>query len=101
MEQQHNYLPVIDFEKFKSIDKVKLEFIELELDWPSELSIFDLKNYILLRLSKYGEPLRWAITSLTTHSGKTIQKISIEAVLIISEEITKDIKTYLNLLSDD
>ncbi len=63
-----------------------LEFIELELDWPSELSVFCLKKYILSKLNKYGEPLRWAITSLTTHSGETIQKISIEAVLIINED---------------
>ena len=96
MEQQHNYyLPVTDFEKVESINKVNLEFIEFELDWPSELSVFDLKNYILSKLINHGEPLRWAITSLTTHSGKTIQKISIEAVLIIGEEIPKDINTHL------
>jgi len=75
---------------------VNLEFIELELDWPSEVSVFDLRNYILSNLINHGEPLRWAITSLTTYSGKTIQKISIEAVLIINEEKTKDINPYLN-----
>ena len=96
MEQQHNYLPISDFEKVESINKVNLEFIELEHDWPSEISVFNLKNYILSKLNNYGEPLRWAITSLTTHSGKKIQKISIEAVLIIDEEITKDINTRLN-----
>ncbi len=75
---------------------MNLEFIELELDWPSELSVFDLRNYILSKLINYGEPLRWAITSLTTYSRDSIQKISIEAVLIITEEKTKDINTYLN-----
>jgi len=75
---------------------VNLEFIELELDWPSEVSVFDLRNYILSNLINHGDPLRWAITSLTTYSGKTIQKISIEAVLIINEEKTKDINPYLN-----
>ena len=75
---------------------MNLEFIELELDWPSDLSVVHLRNYILSKLINYGEPLRWAITSLTTHSGKTIQKISIEAVLIINEEKTKDINPYLN-----
>ena len=75
---------------------MNLEFIELELDWPSEVSVFDLRNYILSNLINHGEPLRWAITSLTTYSGKTIQKISIEAVLIINEEKTKDINPYLN-----
>tara|TARA_B100001250_G_scaffold116398_1_gene98674 strand:+ start:431 stop:658 length:228 start_codon:yes stop_codon:yes gene_type:complete len=75
---------------------VNLEFIELELDWPSEVSVFDLRNYILSNLINHGDPLRWAITSLTTYSGKTIQKISIEAVLIINENKTKDLNTYLN-----
>ena len=74
---------------------MNIEFIELELDWPSELSVFDLRNYILSKLMNHGEPLRWAITSLTIHSGKSIQKISIEAVLIINDEKTKDITTSL------
>ena len=75
---------------------MNLEFIELELDWPSELSIYDLRSYIFSMLLNYGEPLRWAITSLTSHSGKTSQKISIEAVLIINEHRKKDINTHLN-----
>ena len=73
-----------------------LEFIELELDWSSELSVFDLKDYILSKLINYGEPLRWGITSLTNHSGTTTQTISIEAVLIINEDNKKDMNTFLN-----
>ena len=75
---------------------MNLEFIELELDWPSELSVFELRNYILSKLMNYGEPLRWAITALTTHPRKSIQKISIEAVMIITEEKTKEINTCFN-----
>ena len=63
-----------------------LEFIELDLEWPSELSIFELKNYILSKLIEYGEPLRWAIASVTTHSEKKIQVISVEVVLIINQD---------------
>ena len=70
---------------------MNLEFIELELDWPYELSVFDLRIYILSKLLNYGEPLRWAITSLTTYSENTIQKISIEAVLIINEDTIEKI----------
>ena len=65
---------------------MNLEFIELELDWPFEVSIFDLKNYILLKLMEYGEPLRWAITSVTNHTEKKIQIISVEVVLIIYQD---------------
>tara|TARA_Y100001968_G_scaffold278135_1_gene273326 strand:+ start:225 stop:452 length:228 start_codon:yes stop_codon:yes gene_type:complete len=75
---------------------VNLEFIELDLDWPSELSVFGLRNYILSRLIEYGEPLRWAITSVTTHSEKKIQVISIEVVLIINYDKEKGINFELN-----
>ena len=68
---------------------MNLEFIELDLDWPSELSVLDLKQYILSKLVEYGEPLRWAITSVTTHSEKKSQIISLEVVLIIKEKKVK------------
>ena len=75
---------------------MNLEFIELDLDWSSELRVFDLKNYILSQLMKYGEPLRWAITSVTTHSQKNIQVISVEVVLIINQDKGKGINPELN-----
>ena len=75
---------------------MNLEFIELNLDWPSELTIYDLKNYILSKLIDYGEPLRWAITSVTTHSEKKIQVISVEVVLIINQEKGQGINSELN-----
>ena len=75
---------------------MNLEFIELDLDWPSELSVFDLKEYILSKLVKYGEPLRWAITSLTTSSENKIQVISIEVVLIINKDKGKGVNPKLN-----
>jgi len=75
---------------------VNLEFIELDLDWSYELRVFDLKNYILSQLMKYGEPLRWAITSVTTHSEKKIQIVSVEAVLIINQDKGKGINPVLN-----
>ena len=75
---------------------MNLEFIELDLDWPSELSVFDLKKYILSKLLEYGEPLRWAITSVTTHSEKKGQIISLEVVLIINQDGGKGINPELN-----
>ena len=75
---------------------MNIELKELELEWPSEVTIFELRNYISSKLVIYGQPLRWAITSLTNYSGYTIQKISIEAVLIINQEKAKDINTDLN-----
>ena len=75
---------------------MNLEFIELKLDWPSELSIFGLKDYILSKLMKYGEPLRWAITSVSNRSEKKIQVISVEVVLIINQDNGKSRNTELN-----
>ena len=75
---------------------MNLEFIELDLDWPFELSLFDLKNYILSKLLEYGEPLRWAITSVNNHPEKNIQIISVEVVLIINQDKGKGINPELN-----
>ena len=75
---------------------MNLEFVELDLDWPSEISVFDLRNYILSKLMEYGEPLRWAITSVTTHSEKKNQVISVEVVLIIHQDKGKGINPELN-----
>ncbi len=75
---------------------MSIEFIELDLEWPSELSLFELKNYIISNLMKYGEPLRWAITSVTNHSEKKIQIISVEVVLIINQDKGKGINPELN-----
>ena len=75
---------------------MNLEFIELDLDWSCELRVLDLKNYILSELIKYGEPLRWAITSVNTHSKEKNQIISVEAVLVIHQDKGKGINPVLN-----
>ena len=70
---------------------MNLEFIELDIDWPYELCIVDLRKYILSKLREFGDPLRWAITSVTTPSEKKIQIISIEVVLIINQDKEKGV----------
>ena len=74
---------------------MKLEYREIDLEWPSGLHLYDLKNYILSKLIRYGEPLRWAITSLTNHSEKKNQMISIEVVFIINEDQSKVLNSIL------
>ena len=66
---------------------MNLKFLELDLDWPPELGVLELKDYILSKLLKFGEPLRWAITSITTSSEKEIQIISVEVVLIVDQDM--------------
>ena len=75
---------------------MKLEFLELNLEWPSELNLLCLKNYILSKLMVHGEPLRWAITSITNHSKKKNQIISVEVVFIVSEDNSKGTNLVLN-----
>ena len=65
---------------------MNIKFAEIEIDWPSEIKVVSLKKYILSRLRKYGEPLRWAISSVSNPSEKCMQKISIEAVFLISKD---------------
>ena len=71
---------------------MNLEFIELDLEWPSEINVYNLRNFILSKLFEYGDPLRWAITSINSKSYEEIQIISVEAVLIIN----KDNRKFIN-----
>ncbi len=75
---------------------MKLEFIELDIEWPSELTVFDLRNYILSKLIKYGEPLRWAITSVTNNSVNKKQIMSVEVVFIVNQDKKKSINPEMN-----
>ncbi len=65
---------------------MNIKFVEIEIDWPSEIKVVSLKKYILSTLSKYGEPLRWAISSVSNSSEKCMKKISIEAVFLINKD---------------
>ena len=71
---------------------MNLEFIELDLEWPSEINVYNLRNFILSKLFEYGDPLRWAITSINSKSYEEIQIISVEAVFIIN----KDNRKFIN-----
>ena len=65
---------------------MNLEYIELNLEWTSELSVYELKDFILSKLLQYGNPLRWAITSVHLKSDEKIQIIFVEAVLIMNQK---------------
>ena len=66
---------------------MNLEYIELNLEWSHEVSIYNLRNFILSKLLQYGDPLRWAITSVKSKSDAKIQIISVEAVMIINQDL--------------
>ena len=64
---------------------MRLKSLELQLDWPETLLIQDLRSYVVGELSNFGDPIRWAITSISSSSefGSTRQ-LNIEAVVIIT-----------------
>ena len=64
---------------------MELNVLELELNWPAEVPVFGLRRWILDELTKYGEPLRWAITrSEPSHEKKILRQLTIEAIIVIS-----------------
>ena len=72
---------------------MNLEYKELNLEWASELTIYDLKKFILSELLVYGDPLRWAITSVKSKSDTKKQIISVEAVMILNQDQGECIST--------
>ena len=70
-----------------------LEFIQLDLEWSADSSIYELKSLVLSKLLEYGEPLRWAITSVNSQTDEETQIISVEAVLIMNQDEAKHVKT--------
>ena len=64
---------------------MRLKSLDLQLDWPETLLIQDLRSYVVEELMNFGDPIRWAITSISASSepGCTRQ-LNIEAVVIIT-----------------
>lgn len=62
---------------------MQLKVIELLLDWPLDISVVNLRPWLLKQLKTHGEPLRWAITAVQppvpNHSHRQLR---VEAVVI-------------------
>ncbi len=66
---------------------MKIRLIKLELHWPKDLQAVDLRNFLLLKIKDYGEPLRWAITEIEPGgSAENLGKLKVEALLLINQE---------------
>ncbi len=64
---------------------MKLKFIEIELNWPEDVFVQELRLWLLKHLSDYGQPLRWSITDTQPSSIKKIRrKLKIEAVVVVN-----------------
>ncbi len=63
----------------------RLKLVELNLNWPEDHSLLELRAWILEQLRIYGDPLRWAITAIRPSSkAGCFRQLKVEAVLIIS-----------------
>ena len=63
---------------------MRLKSLELQLDWPENLLIKDLRSYVVEELSNIGDPIRWSITSISSSESGCIRQLNIEAVVIIT-----------------
>lgn len=54
----------------------------IELNWPNQLEIYDLRHFIIKNISKKGDIVRWSITKIKKRT-KNQKIIFINAVIII------------------
>ena len=65
---------------------MKLKRVELDYQWPAEVSFSELRRWLMQQLTKHGEPLRWAITDVRPSCEiDCFRCLKVEAVLIISD----------------
>ena len=63
---------------------MRLKVIELLFEWPEDVSLKEIRPWLLNQLIQYGEPLRWSITSISLpNDDQTLRQLRVEAVLII------------------
>ncbi len=67
----------------KGANLMKLKMLELDLQLPERYDPLDLRTFVSARLCNYGEPLRWAITSVVSApTNRSLQVLKIEAVIL-------------------
>ena len=63
---------------------MRITFRRLSLISPEPFAISDLRSWVLEQLQREGEPLRWAITSISRSTETSRIALDVEAVLINS-----------------
>ena len=67
---------------------MRVEMIQTSLKWPKEISVRNLRPWIVSQIAKQGEPLRWAIMSVCDSADSlTTKELKIEAVVILIEYV--------------
>ena len=66
---------------------MRLKFIQLEIQWSNQVTVFDLRELIKGNLKKYGDPLRWSITaSKESLLNDCFRSLTVEAIVILENE---------------
>ncbi len=65
---------------------MKLQELQLELQWPETVALVELRLWLLNQLMMHGEPLRWAITSVKVPSAiGCFRTLRVEAIVILPD----------------
>ena len=66
--------------------ELRLQFLQLKIDWPSDVPLQGLRRFVRESLGEHGEPLRWAITNVEVGlTSEHLRKLHLEAVIIVSD----------------
>ena len=61
---------------------MKLSKVDFYLDWPVSIEVFDLRKFIIGKMIKKGEIIRWSIVDIKESiDSPNLKKIRIQAVL--------------------
>ena len=64
---------------------MRLNTIDLYMDWPTSVEVYDLRKFIISNLTKKGEIVRWSIVDIQdSEESSKAKQIRIKAVLINS-----------------
>tara|TARA_Y100001968_G_scaffold7176_1_gene6167 strand:+ start:493 stop:675 length:183 start_codon:yes stop_codon:yes gene_type:complete len=59
--------------------------VEVDIYFPDNLSVLDLRTLILDKLKESGEPLRWSITNvITSDYDNSVRQLRVESILLVS-----------------
>ncbi len=63
---------------------MRLQLVQLDMYWPKELPCDQLRAWILTKLQKHGEPLRWSLSEVQESLDHDyLCELRVEAVVIV------------------
>ncbi len=64
---------------------MELKMLEVDIPWPENSSVLDLRSLIVEHLRKSGQPLRWAITDIiSSENHSCCRYVRVECMVVTS-----------------